>query len=516
MSCGVRMPDVPHILIVDDHEDSRALAAAVLRRHFPGCRTSVAEDGPSGLAAALGLRPDLVVLDADLPGLHGFDVCRQLKQKTQPVMTPVLIVTGVQVESGSRTIGIESGADGYLTKPYDVREFVALVRSLLRLKQNEDALRTAQETLEKALDERTRELRQLEQRNRRIIETLVEGLAVVRDGRVVFSNPAFLDICGIEAISGERDGEEMVRLIHPDDRSRVRAAWRAAIEGCSVPRQVFRVVRPDGGVRWIDMSVCLTEYEGRAALEVCGLDVTDRRLSDLAIHRFSHRLLSAREDERHRLSSMLHHECGSFALALNAHLVAAADEMRAGDARAAVAETARTGKLLDGFVGRLRRLAIDLRPPDLDVLGYSAAMANHVATLRGSARVSIRIEHAVPDDDISAELAIVLFRVTQEALNNAIRHAQASEIVVSLQPGDQNVELAIIDNGRGFDVGGVSRSPEGGIGLRAMAEMVEAWGGIFAVESEPSKGATVRAYLPRARGTVAPMLDYEILMGHVV
>ena len=508
------MADNAHILVVDDQEESCFLAAAALRQHLPGCRVSMAYDGPSGLAAALEQHPDLVVLDADLPGLHGFDVCRQLKAKLQPVLLPVLIVTGVQVESGSRTIGIESGAEGYLTKPYDIREFIAMARSLIRLKRNDDALRAAQQTLETALDARTRELRQLEQRSRRIIESLGEGLAIIAGDRIVFLNPAFADMFGMAAsVLTQLRGEALAELVHAADHVRVRAAWHAVLEGCSVPRQIFRIVRGDGGVRWVDMSLHVTTYADAPAMEICALDITDRRLADQAVQRFSHRLLSAREDERHRLSSLLHHECGSFALALGAHLAAAVDEMQAGRFQAAINETTRTRELLDSFVGRLKRLAVDLRPPDLDVLGFSAALANHVAAVREAARIDIHLTHTVADRAISPRLATVLFRVTQEALNNAVRHAGATRIDIRLSAAEHHVELSITDDGCGFDAAVVA--PDGGIGLRAMSEMVEAWGGVFALETRPAHGVAIRAYLPWVQGMAAPTLDYAAPTRHI-
>jgi PAS domain S-box-containing protein len=494
------MTDSMHILVVDDQEESCILAANALRHYLPGCRISMADDGPGGLAAALETSPDLVVLDAGLPGLHGFEVCRQLKERMHPVFVPVLIVTGVSVESCSRAIGIECGADGYLTKPYDVREFMALVKSLLRLKRNDDALRAAQQMLAESLDTRTQELRQLEQSSRQIIESLVEGLAIVVGNRVVFLNPAFAAILGRTAASlMQLRGRALAALIDPVDRGSVEDAWRAVLEGGSVPRQVFRVVRHDGVTRWLDMSIKSTVYAGQPGVEVCALDVTDRRLADLAVQRFSRQLLTEREHERHRLSAVLHHECGSFALAMNAHLAAAADGARNGQPEMAIAETARTRELLDDFVGRIKRLAIDLRPPDLDVLGFSAVLANHVSTVRERTRIDIRLIHAVPDAEISQDLATLLFRVAQEALNNAVRHAGAAWIEIRLHMVNDRVELTVTDIGCGFDPA-VPTKPDSGIGLRAMAEMVAARGGTFGIETRPGSGTVVRACLPRVRG----------------
>jgi two-component system, OmpR family, response regulator len=115
------------ILII---EDNRRLAAN-LRRYLEleGYAADVAHDGESGLAAALGDEPDCVILDLNLPRLDGLDVCSKLRAEGLGV--PVLILTA---RGGSREVvrGLDTGADDYLVKPFDMDELLARVRTLLR------------------------------------------------------------------------------------------------------------------------------------------------------------------------------------------------------------------------------------------------------------------------------------------------------------------------------------------------------------------------------------------------
>jgi len=118
--------EVRRILVV---EDERAIAEAVAARlRAEGFAVEVAGDGPTGVAAAQRIRPDLVVLDIMLPGFDGLEVCRRI-QAERPV--PVIMLTARDEET-DLLVGLAMGADDYLTKPFSVRELAARVHALLR------------------------------------------------------------------------------------------------------------------------------------------------------------------------------------------------------------------------------------------------------------------------------------------------------------------------------------------------------------------------------------------------
>src|SRR5439155_3474483 len=114
------------ILVVEDEAPIAEAVATRLRSE--GFAVSIAADGPSGVERCRALRPDLVVLDLMLPGLDGLDVCREI-QRDRPV--PVLMLTARDSET-DLVVGLEVGADDYLTKPFSARELVARVHALLR------------------------------------------------------------------------------------------------------------------------------------------------------------------------------------------------------------------------------------------------------------------------------------------------------------------------------------------------------------------------------------------------
>ena len=114
------------ILVVDDERGIVKLARDYLEQG--GFRVISAADGRTALAAARHERPDLVVLDLNLPGLDGLDVCRALRRDSD---VPVIMLTA-RVDEADRLIGLELGADDYITKPFSPRELVARVRAVLR------------------------------------------------------------------------------------------------------------------------------------------------------------------------------------------------------------------------------------------------------------------------------------------------------------------------------------------------------------------------------------------------
>jgi two-component system alkaline phosphatase synthesis response regulator PhoP len=114
------------ILVVDDEPKIVKLARDYLEK--AGYRVLDARDGTSALAAARHERPDLVVLDLNLPGTDGLDVCRALRRESD---VPIIMLTA-RVDEADRLIGLELGADDYITKPFSPRELVARVRAVLR------------------------------------------------------------------------------------------------------------------------------------------------------------------------------------------------------------------------------------------------------------------------------------------------------------------------------------------------------------------------------------------------
>jgi DNA-binding response OmpR family regulator len=122
------------ILVVED--DKAILMGLQDDLQFDGFEVAAASDGKDGLKQALGGGFQLIILDILLPGLNGFEVCKKLREAG--VKTPILMVTAAKTEEMDKVVGLELGADDYVTKPIGSRELVARVKAILRRARKED------------------------------------------------------------------------------------------------------------------------------------------------------------------------------------------------------------------------------------------------------------------------------------------------------------------------------------------------------------------------------------------
>ncbi len=134
----------PLVLVVDDGEMNRALMEAYLADL--DCRLRTAEDGASALASIEAEMPDLVLLDVQMPGMDGYEVCRRIKARPRGRLLPVVMITALD-HPKDRVFALEAGADDFMSKPVDRIELVARVRSALRLKALYDNLDSADQVI---------------------------------------------------------------------------------------------------------------------------------------------------------------------------------------------------------------------------------------------------------------------------------------------------------------------------------------------------------------------------------
>jgi signal transduction histidine kinase len=198
-------------------------------------------------------------------------------------------------------------------------------------------------------------------------------------------------------------------------------------------------------------------------------------------------------EERNRLARELHDAVAQrlFGVVLAAE---SAGELLARDAGAAGEQVERVGELARGAMEELRSVVFELRPATLEAEGLAGVLRQHVDVLRRVSGRAIELRAgAVPE--LEAGAAAEVLRIAQEALNNALRHADAERIEVRLEDGDGRVVLSVADDGMGFDVGaGETRGRS--LGLTSMEERAAALGGRLAIASRPGEGTTVRLEVP--------------------
>ena len=195
------------------------------------------------------------------------------------------------------------------------------------------------------------------------------------------------------------------------------------------------------------------------------------------------------EDERRRLARELHDGLGQTLTALKHRLAQLGGDV-APEARDRLdAAIALCGDALEDT----RALSRLLRPPILDDLGLEAALRALARTLGESSGLSIDVA-VEPLPDLDGDLQTLVFRVAQEALNNAAKHAQAKEVILRVVARGGLLQLQVADDGRGCDPDAMLAS--GGSGLGGMRERLRLYGGALELHSAPGEGTRLRAVVP--------------------
>jgi signal transduction histidine kinase len=198
-------------------------------------------------------------------------------------------------------------------------------------------------------------------------------------------------------------------------------------------------------------------------------------------------------EERSRLARDLHDALTQRLFSLNLTLEAAVATADPGPTVEAIHQAR---GLVDAALAELRTLIFELRPPALEADGLVEALRKHAALLSRAHSVPVSVVDARPSGSPGPSAAgeRVLWRVAEEALSNALRHAGASEIRVTVE-GDGDTVLSVADDGIGFDPEARSIAARR-LGLVSMRERIEAAGGTFEIVSAPGQGTTVRASVP--------------------
>ncbi len=246
--------------------------------------------------------------------------------------------------------------------------------------------------------------------------------------------------------------------------------------------------RKDGSTFPVEISLSpwksTSEEEQRV---ICAIrDVSDhKRLRD-----FSAGALRATEDERRRIARELHDDTAQRLATLILRVRLLADEDDPGARRSLVEEIREE---IVETAEDVKRIARGLRPPELEEVGLAPAVMAHLRTLKERLAFDVDVHDVDPYLDLTGKLAV--YRIIQEALSNARRHADAGRTRLRLGVAEGAVVAEVRDDGRGFDPSSTMQLDRG-LGLTGMRERAAMIGGTLSIESMPGGGTTVRASIP--------------------
>ena len=229
------------------------------------------------------------------------------------------------------------------------------------------------------------------------------------------------------------------------------------------------------------------------------LSVREHRLADHKLQTLNQHILTLQEEERARVSRELHDGISQLLASIKFQFELAGHQLEAG-AAGALDTLQQATERLGGAIGEVRRISHDLRPSLLDTLGLPAAIGQLAREFEQRCGLTVAYHNRLGDAALDDASAVALFRIVQETLTNIERHARARSVRIDLGAGAQGIELAVHDDGVGFNPRKLEQP--GGIGLRNIRERVEHLGGQFSLSSNAGQTG-IRVLLPAPAGPAA-------------
>jgi PAS domain S-box-containing protein len=309
-----------------------------------------------------------------------------------------------------------------------------------------------------------------------------------------YFNQPWLDFTG-RSLEQER-GNGWTDGVHPDDLGACLRTYTDAFDRRESFKMLFRLRRHDGKYRWIfNIGVPRLNSDGSFAgyIGSC-IDDTDRKLAEEALAVMGRKLIEAHEEERTWIARELHDDINQ-RLALLAVEMGRKTQQGPRPSAADLLGSIRAAREGIGEIARdIQGLSHRLHSSKLEYLGIVSAAKGFCQEMAEQKKVEIDFTDEGIPQRVPKELSLCLFRVLQEALQNAVKHSRAQHFRVKLRGENGELELAVSDAGVGFDQqDAINRR---GLGLISMRERVQLLNGEFSIESEPGRGTTVLARVP--------------------
>jgi PAS domain S-box-containing protein len=276
--------------------------------------------------------------------------------------------------------------------------------------------------------------------------------------------------------------------------------------GDAVPGAVEYKIRAKGGKEfWVVVNTSPLHKNGKVTGATAVVhDITERKLTEQALRQSEERLrslsvelMAAQENERLRISKELHDELGQ-SLALLKHRLRSIQKKIPDNLSHLQQDCGEVNRYVDQIIDDIRRLSRDLSPAILEDLGLSSALRWLVENFREQYLIPVSFDVADMDRFFSNESRRNLYRISQEALTNIGKHAEAGHVAFAVKVNEERISFLIEDDGKGFEVRkvkGKNRSPRG-LGLTVMEERAHMIGGSLVITSRVGEGTRVLVTIP--------------------
>jgi len=395
----------------------------------------------------------------------------------------------------------------------DSEDFFAVVTidDVTELKASEDQSRRAAQILNQRVEREEQKRVQAEKVQSHLLAILDKTPVFTamgdRSGALFYLNPAGRTLMGLEG-QEELSGLALIECQAPGARAHITEEALPAAERDGVWSGDSVLISRDGGeIKSYLTLIAHRDEDGR--LEgycLLGRDMGEwvrteeaLRATQNELWRLSAQHLTIQESERRRIAVDLHDGLGQTLSLVKLSIEVAARSVSAGGSGKVAATLERLAPTVKSALVELRRISMNLRPSTLDDLGILATLSWYFREFEEACpNMKLEREISVVEADVPQLLKISIFRIVQEATNNALKHARADRIKVCLGGAGGSLELSIEDNGQGFDPAAAAsrRDFSHGLGLQSMKERAELSGGDYEFKSAPGQGTRIRVRWP--------------------
>jgi PAS domain S-box-containing protein len=348
------------------------------------------------------------------------------------------------------------------------------------------------------LETAQRELKASEERYRQLFENAHDAIWIHDlEGNFITANRAAEKLSGY---SGEELGRMNVKtFLSEESLGLAQRIGKALLENRPVEQPYEqRIVRRDGGEAFLQIATSPVLDQGKpVGFQHVARDITEQKAMNQNLRFYLQQATRAQEEERKRISHELHDDTIQALVVLSRQLDALAS---GGQGLSEEARQSLEGlwQQTNNIVQGVRRLSQDLRPAAIDRLGLLPALEWLASEVTRYSGVATKVEMVGKEHRLPEEVAIALFRVTQEALRNVWRHSGAKHAEIIVEFEDNKARITINDDGKGFKlpdkVGDLARG--GKLGLTGMQERAQLVGGTLTVKSAPGQGTIITVEAP--------------------
>lgn len=343
-------------------------------------------------------------------------------------------------------------------------------------------------------------LTESEERFRKVFDEAPIGMGIVgTDGRFLRVNGALCSMVGYA--ESELTVKTFSEITHPDDLEHDLRLAQEVFEGIRRSYQIEkRYLTKSGGVVWGHLTVAvLREGNGKPGYALGMIkNISERKRAEAIRTRLLNKIMVVQEEERRHVARELHDGIGQILTGLAVGLRSLEDGTRP---ELLVPQARRLRQVATDAVEEVRRIARGLRPSVLDDLGLEEALRQYVWDYIRSYGIEADVQFmGEKHSRLPNVVETALYRIIQEAMTNAAKHAAARHVSVVLHRGDSVVTTIIEDDGCGFEGEGTVSGGPSGLGIPGMRERASLLNGTVEIESSPGKGTTIYVWIPVKEG----------------